>query len=510
MGMPRVHLAAVTLAALTGGVLPALSGCSLTPPTTAPDPASQASADAGSYGDLFAAIKDDPTVPAGTMRLYLSSSQVDRAGLCRLAAGERCDAAHPTYMVATKVFEKQGRRILGFATGVPAATDRSYVIVQDGGAVLATFNLVDPTVDPLGSALAGINGATLREELTFITRDELKGRLSATPENEQVADWLIDHLKRLGIAPGNAGDYRQRFRLGVGPTGSAETANIIGLIEGTDATLKGEYIVIGAHMDHAGSLSRGYTCSQGSIAGDSICNGADDNGSGTIALLNVAKALAAVRGQLKRSVVIMWFSGEEEGLIGSKYYVGRPVFPLAKTVYMINLDMVGYMKSFGNTLAALGGGSSRAGKAVIAEIAKKYPERKIDVSDRAGGGSDHAPFFAKGIPGVFYHTGVSNNPNYHRTSDHVDKIDFDGMTMATKVAFETGYRVATSSGDTYGAPGRSGDLAAEAGGFYGGESREPLVTEEELAQSCHHLIQNPFAQEMAAGLDFTNGNDGRP
>jgi Zn-dependent M28 family amino/carboxypeptidase len=212
-----------------------------------------------------------------------------------------------------------------------------------------------------------------------------------------------------------------------------------------------------------------------------------------VSVLNVAKALASIRGSLKRSVVIMWFSGEEEGLLGSKYYVNNsPIIPLNKTVYMINLDMVGYMKSNGNTLAALGGGTSEVGERLLKEIGTKYQDRKISVTARAGGGSDHVPFMAKGIPGVFLHTGVSNNKSYHRTSDTAEKVDYAGMEMAAKVAFELTERVANEAS-------LSDSLTLT-------DVRAPFVTEEEMQQTCHHLMQNPFVEEA---LDFSLGNDGR-
>jgi Zn-dependent M28 family amino/carboxypeptidase len=265
----------------------------------------------------------------------------------------------------------------------------------------------------------------------------------------------------------------------------------LAVLEGNDPVLKNEYVVIGAHLDHAGTMQRGYTCSFGA-GNDPICNGADDNASGSITVLNQAKALAAVRGSLKRSVIFMWFSGEEEGLLGSAHYVRNPVVPLAKTVYMINVDMVGYLRTNNATLLALGGGTSNSGKRIIQAAAARYPEIKVRISDNAGGGSDHVNFMGRGIPGVFFHTGVSNNPNYHKTSDSPDKIDYDGMFVANKVIFETVLEVARASSTK---DGEGMSLAGEAGdGFSGGENRPPLVTPEEMAQTCHHLMQNPYTR----------------
>gem|GEM_PF-1738311 len=437
--------------------------------------------------ELRSALPD----PSQTYIMLANGSSVDQVlihmatlatgdlALCLVPAATACD---PNNQIAFKESSPQGsRRFFIASQEVKADPVMTYRIVKTNGDVVAGFRLVDRNADPVATGLSLVDRDTLSKELGYITADVIKGRLSATPENEAVADWLIAHLKRLGVPPASGNDYRQRFTLSVGPTKGAETANIIGLIEGSDPVLKNEYVVIGAHMDHAGTLTRGYTCSKGNqeSGADDICNGADDNGSGTIALLNVIKSLVSARSSVKRSIIVMWFTGEEEGLLGSYHYVKNPVFPLEKTVYMINMDMVGYMRSFGNSLAALGGGSSSFGKAILADVAKKYPQTPVKISDKAGGGSDHVPFMAKGIPGVFLHTGVSNNPNYHKTSDSADKIDYDGMVVATKVAFETAYRVANAS--------IRQDLNLV---------REPLVSEEEMKQACHHLINNPFVTQL--------------
>lgn len=341
--------------------------------------------------------------------------------------------------------------------------------------------------DPLEHGLATIDVNKMREELSFITKDEYNGRLSGTPGNVQVVDYIINHLKELGVQSAQTGNYRQTFTIKNGPTKGKETSNIVALFPGNDPVLKNEYVVIGAHVDHAGTLDLGYTCSSGG-GGDKICNGADDNGSGTISVLNITKALASVRTHLKRSVVVMWFSGEELGLEGSWHYVRNPIFPLEKTVYMINLDMVGYMKSYGNKIAALGSGTSDRGEAILKVIQDRYPNREIEFSERAGGGSDHVPFMQEGIPGVFFHTGVSNNPNYHRTSDAPEKIDYEGMHIAAKMAFEQVFTVANDA-----------DISSTKFTLLG--KREPLITPEEAKQSCHHLILNPYVDKITKFMD---------
>lgn len=184
----------------------------------------------------------------------------------------------------------------------------------------------------------------LRQELTFLAGNDMRGRLSGAEDHVKASNFIIEKLKQLNIPPATPGSYLQEFTMNVGPTANRKTHNIVSILKGADQTLSDEYIVIGAHLDHAGTRQFGYTCNQAQDTSDQICNGADDNGSGTIALLNVAKALASVRANLKRSIVIMWFSCEEVGLLGSKYYVAHPLVPLDKTVYMINLDMVGNLQ----------------------------------------------------------------------------------------------------------------------------------------------------------------------
>jgi acetylornithine deacetylase/succinyl-diaminopimelate desuccinylase-like protein len=387
---------------------------------------------------------------------------------------------------------KDGRRFAKLSAFSPQH-DHTYILRADGTAIM-TFKTTDTAqLAPLDTALAAINQQTIERELHFLAADDFQGRLSATPDHERAGKWIEDHLTQIGFEkPPGRQSYRQTFRLGVGPTAGRDTFNVIGYLPGQDPQLKDQVVVVGAHLDHAGTLARGFTCSARG-QGDSICNGADDNGSGSVALLNIAKSLAAIRTQLKRSVLVMWFSGEEEGLLGSNHYVNRdPIFPLAKTVYMINLDMVGYLKQNSGVLAALGGGTSRAGQSMMTAAGRRYGNSvNVRVSAQPGGGSDHAPFMAKGIPGVFFHTGVESNPNYHRTSDHPTAIDFAGLTVATKIAAETAVGMLIPKDAT----------VAEEMEY---AVRTPFVTDEELKQSCHHLVRNPFAQQ----LDFRDNNSG--
>jgi hypothetical protein len=429
-----------------------------------------------SADDIFVAVFDKKTDTDPVM-LVSTPAKVD-ADLCLTLRDGTCDAAAQKFPL--EEYSNTGGRFIYRPTTAPnLSTFQDYLLVNKTGAQMLRFRLRVPgSNDTLEQVLGRITVKTLQDELMFLTQDKFNGRLAGTPENDQLADFLIDELKKLNIAP-VFGEYRQKFRMTVGPTSGTMSSNIVGLIEGSDPKLKNEYVVIGAHMDHTGTLEKGYTCGQGT-SGDRICNGADDNGSGTIALLNVAKSLASVRSSLKRSVFIMWFSGEEEGLLGSRHYVANPAVPLAKHVFMINLDMVGYAKTFGNAIAAIGTSTSPWADSTARAISKRYPNYKMKFTDKVEGGSDHAPFMNKGIPGVFYHTGVSNNPNYHRTSDHVEKIDFDGMLAASKIALET--VVAAGSAPELSRPN----------GFNLSDPALKYVSDAEAAKGCHYLTDYKY------------------
>ncbi len=277
----------------------------------------------------------------------------------------------------------------------------------------------------LAHALSLISRQELEANLTHLASPEYRGRDTGTPENERAAQWLIGKLKEYGVQPLSGQDYLQKFTARQRLPAPRETANILGVIPGNDPELKGRYVIIGAHMDHVGSRS---------CIGGGLCQGADDNGSGSVSVLNIAKALSAARSHLKRSVIIMFFSGEELGLLGSYHYVRNPVVPMAQVDYMINMDMVGYLRE--GRLDA--GGALRNAEAakMLEETLKKYPDIRPRLQRQYSADSDHAPFFEAGIAGLFFHTGL--HENYHRAGDTPEptKINYDGMTNIAKVSFE--------------------------------------------------------------------------
>lgn len=197
----------------------------------------------------------------------------------------------------------------------------------------------------------------------------------------------------------------------------AEVKNVVGVMEGS-GPLADETIIIGAHYDH---LGRGEV---GSLQTGSkeIHNGADDNASGTAVLLDVARRLAGKK--LPRRIVLIAFTGEERGLLGSGHYVHNALFPLSKTVAMLNMDMVGRLK--GDDLTVYGTGTAKEFDALVTKLNDRDPFHFTIKREPGGfGPSDHASFYAAKIPVFHFFTGLHND--YHRPSDDVEKLNIEGM-----------------------------------------------------------------------------------
>ena len=221
--------------------------------------------------------------------------------------------------------------------------------------------------------------------------------------------------------------------------------NVIGIIEGSDPVLKNEYVVYTAHFDHVGKNSEG-----------EVFNGADDNASGSIGLLETAKAFMSLKKRPLRSIAFIWVNGEEKGLVGSNYYVNNPLVPLENTILDINLDMIGRSKTpadtgsfFGMEMNVTNPGevmmytrheSSELMK-IISGSAEKTDIKVIDMGENIeAGGSDHESFWAKDVPAVLFHTGI--HADLHQKTDDENKIDYDKMEQVTKLVFQVGYQVA--------------------------------------------------------------------
>ena len=229
----------------------------------------------------------------------------------------------------------------------------------------------------------------------------------------------------------------------------ASTQNVIGVIEGSDPALKSEYIAIGAHYDHVGIGNP--------VNGDAIYNGADDDASGTVAVLAMAEAFAKGP-RPKRSILFIWHAGEEKGLWGSRYFTDYPTVPLDKIVADLNIDMIGRTKKendvpanqplpkpgeiflIGPTMMSL------ELKEISETVNKSYLGLRFDYKyddikhpDQFFFRSDHYNYARKGIPIIFYMDG--EHEDYHRPSDHADKIDYQNMEKVSRTIYATAWEL---------------------------------------------------------------------
>ncbi|MFO7922418.1 MAG: M20/M25/M40 family metallo-hydrolase [Bacteroidales bacterium] len=201
----------------------------------------------------------------------------------------------------------------------------------------------------------------------------------------------------------------------------AETMNVTGIIRGNDPVLKNEYILIGAHYDHLGTGGEGSSSRRpGTIT---VHPGADDNASGVAAMIEIAERLSAERQNHRRSYIFVAFGAEEKGLLGSKYFIENPVVETGAIKTMINLDMVGRLNE--DRILQVGGtGTSMEGDAIIGSLNSDY-RFTTALSPEGSGPSDHASFYAAGIPVFFFSTGA--HMDYHTPDDTAEKINYEGL-----------------------------------------------------------------------------------
>jgi aminopeptidase YwaD len=218
----------------------------------------------------------------------------------------------------------------------------------------------------------------------------------------------------------------------------ASTRNVIMILPGEDENLKNEYIIMGAHFDHLGMGGPG----SGSRALDTIGihHGADDNASGVSMMLELARKFAKTPGSHPRSIICLSFSGEEEGLLGSKHFTDQPGIDLTKVNAMINLDMVGRLNET-NNLQISGVGTAEGLKKLVYSKSDTTLI-KLTLSDEGYGPSDHSSFYGKNIPVLFYFTGA--HLDYHTPSDTWDKINYKGMAEVSKLVFPVARELASS------------------------------------------------------------------
>lgn len=304
----------------------------------------------------------------------------------------------------------------------------------------------------------------LKKHLYIIASDSMQGRMTASIGQKKAAKYIAKEMKRIGLLPavvtGKDSSYFQKFKVvksGWGmalyrnrepdnrqPSEAFETENVVGWIEGTDK--KDEFVIISAHYDHVG------------IENNKIHYGADDNGSGTSSILEMAEAFMKAKKAGKgprRSIVFMLVSGEEVGLLGSQYYADfDPIFPVNKTVVDLNTDMIGriddkYLATKTTDYVYLIGSDKLSMDLykLQEDVNKNSLQLKLDYTyndishpEMLYYRSDHYNFAKKGIPVIFYFSGL--HEDYHKPTDTPEKIHYPKMTKIAQLIFLTAWEIA--------------------------------------------------------------------
>ncbi len=280
----------------------------------------------------------------------------------------------------------------------------------------------------VAAQVLGLGGIPQLAELEKRADAAASARRSATAGGAAATYPIMDAV--------NKASFLEQSRLTIGVSvvrKDAPADNVIGILEGSDPKLKKEFIVIGAHYDHLG------TGGEGSLAPreGEVHHGADDNASGVAGVLELARSFSLGKPKPRRSIVFIAFSGEEEGLLGSNFYVNHPVVPLASTVAMINMDMIGRLKD--NKLIVGGIGTAQGWREMITDANQHYIVSMVQLgttrpttqdlfaltlNEDGYGPSDHSSFYAKQVPVLFFWTGT--HEDYHKPSDTADKINYEG------------------------------------------------------------------------------------
>ena len=296
-----------------------------------------------------------------------------------------------------------------------------------------------PAIRPLSSATRA-DSTVIRRDIEFLASDRLEGRLAGTPGNDSAAAYLARRYRSLGLielVPG----YLQPFNAlsaqdaHMGRTEPRPTQNVVALLRGRDPALRDEYIVIGAHFDH---LGRSPVFALDPEAGDAIRNGADDNASGTAAVLDLARLLAA--NPPRRSVIFVNFSAEELGVLGSSWFVNHPPVPLDHIVAMLNFDMVGRLRN--DKLIVYGTSTATELKGIVdsTNAAAGSPMFRISGGGDGYGPSDQSSFYSKDIPVLHFFTDLHDD--YHRATDDADKINAAGEARVVDLALRIARTIA--------------------------------------------------------------------
>ncbi|MBC8072923.1 MAG: M20/M25/M40 family metallo-hydrolase [Deltaproteobacteria bacterium] len=299
---------------------------------------------------------------------------------------------------------------------------------------------------PARKHAASITAQSLRRSVEALAADNRGGRPTPSPELDAAAAWIVQQHQRIGLtAPAGAAGHLQRFDCA--GRGGAESSNVIGVLQGSDAVLAKQNVVVSAHYDHLGTRDGGAQGHGLDDPSDSIFNGANDDASGVAASLAIAEALAALSPRPRRSVVFIAFCGEELGLRGSKHWVDHPLVPLADTIAVVNLEMLGRPEPAHRQRVWVTG-MDRSTMGTRMGVAAR--ELGVLVVDGSAAGefegklfrkSDNWPFAERKVVAHSFSTGVIDD-HYHSVQDEVDTLDFEGMALLVQAIALGTYQLA--------------------------------------------------------------------
>ncbi len=290
-----------------------------------------------------------------------------------------------------------------------------------------------------------IKAEDLKKNLYVIASDEMQGRDTGSAGQKKAGEYMVNYYKALGISyPKALGSYYQKvpseFMKKRGGNNLPDSENILAFIEGSEKP--NEIIVVSAHYDHVG------------MRNGVVYNGADDDGSGTVAVMQIAKAFQEAKKNgkgPKRSILFLHVTGEEHGLFGSDYYTQNPVFPLANTVVDLNIDMIGrddaanrgkqYVYVIGSEMLSSELkviNEAANNKSVKLELNYKYDDPNDP--DRLYYRSDHYNFAKNNVPVAFFFDGI--HEDYHKPTDKPEKIDYSLLQKRAQLIFTTAWELA--------------------------------------------------------------------
>lgn len=300
---------------------------------------------------------------------------------------------------------------------------------------------------PTQAMLERISADSMRGHLSFLASDLLEGRATPSRGLDLAAEYIAAQFRVIGLEPGVKDSYFQtadwnilkkdlpRRRGAPAPVADTEpqspvfVRNVIGVLPGSDPVLKDSYILVTAHYDHVGMKAN--------AEGDIIFNGANDDASGTVSVIELAKAFAEMKVRPKRSIVFMTFFGEEKGLVGSRYYGKNPIFPIEKTIAGINIEQVGRTDDSEGpqvaSVAVTGFDFSEVG-AIIKQAGDKTGIKvwkHAKNSDDYFGRSDNQALADQGVPAHTISVAYAF-PDYHGLGDEANKIDYDNMAKVNR------------------------------------------------------------------------------